>query len=303
MTRILVLPGLGDIYWVAVGLQSFLQRQGVVDRPELWIWDFDGRPRALDYVSRIPFVTPGGYWTHTHEVPEFREAYHGPGRSVFPEFHGFDWFLSANGILKQGGTVEQAFPGCEIDWRFPLAPLEERPAPRGGFVGRKWQRGNGLDREEHSYLVAFVSDHGMFRHWTRRWTDVACTRWLRQVQDESGLEVILTGSAWDRPFSDRVARMGGITSLVGQTDYAEFESLFRGAAGCLGFCGGNTIFGTYLGIPTQIVWSRKQFPRREFFRNAVAPGSPYDPVVVEETVPKTAARHFVGMLDAARVAA
>src|SRR5690606_25859798 len=49
--RLLLLPGIGDIYWVAVKLAGW----SAAYRPQVAIWNFDGRPRSLEYVRRIPF--------------------------------------------------------------------------------------------------------------------------------------------------------------------------------------------------------------------------------------------------------
>lgn len=285
--KLLLLPGMGDIYWVTVALQSFIQTHAPGERPEVWIWDFDGRKRSLEYVERIPFVTAAGYWEHPLIEPEFTESYMKDGRSIFEDFHGFDFYLSANGVLRQGGTVERAFRGYETDWYFPLKRTE-REREEEADARATWGR----------HVVAHLSEFGMFRHWVARWGEKGCAELVREVQNLTRLPVLLTGCEWDRPFAEVVARRAGAVSLCGETDMDKFFGLFRGAAGCIGWCGGNTIKATYLKIPTLIIWSR-YFKDPRFYRNACPPdafGKWYETAVVEQDPPASVARQFSNLL-------
>lgn len=284
--KILVLPGMGDIYWTAVALEDFARFHGC-DKPEVWVWNFDGRPRSLEYVERIPFVTAGGYWSEPHDVPEFRESYLDDGRSVFPDFHGFDFYLSANGALRHGRTVEDAFAGYRTDWYFPLLQTDAERAHEEA-ARAKWGK----------YIVAHFSEFGMFSHWVRAWGEGGCAQLVRLVQEETGRPVLLTGCEWDRPFASAVAKRADAVSLCGATDLDAFFGLFRGASGCIGWCGGNTIKATYLRKPTLIAWSR-YFRDPRFYRNACPPdawGQWYEAAVVEDETPRTVAARFIDLL-------
>lgn len=286
--KLLVLPGMGDIYWTAVALQSFARKHCPGERPEVWVWDFDGRRRSLEYVERIPFVQAAGYWEHPQVEPEFTESYMKRGRSIFPDFRGFDFYLAANGMLRQGGTVEEAFRGYETDWYFPLVQTE-REREHETEAREKWGR----------YIVAHFSAFGMFRNWVSRWGAGGCAELVRGVQDATGMPVLLTGCEWDRPFAEQVATKSGAESVCGATDLDAFFGLFRGAAGCIGWCGGNTIKATYLRKPTVIIWSR-YFRNAGFYRNACPPdswGKWYEAAVVEQDSPREVVRRFARVME------
>ena len=59
--RILTICGIGDIHWVMLKMESFIEQNCKGTIPEITIWNFDGRPRADGFVSRIPFVKFAGY--------------------------------------------------------------------------------------------------------------------------------------------------------------------------------------------------------------------------------------------------
>lgn len=285
--KLLVLPGMGDVLWVATALQSFIAKHAPGERPEVWIWDFDGRRRSLEYVERIPFVRAAGYWTHPLVEPEFTESYMADGRSIFPDFHGFDFYLSANGVLRQGGTVNRAFRGYDIDWYFPIT---QTPAELEHLASAQ-QRGR--------YIVAHLSEFGMFRHWVGAWGLGGCAELVRGVQERTGLPVLLTGCEWDRPFAEQVAKRTGAENLCGATDLDQFFGLFRAAAGCIGWCGGNTIKSVYLRRPTVIIWSG-YFKNPGFYRNACPPDAWnkwYEAAVVEKERPSEVADRFARLLE------
>ena len=58
--RILLPSGIGDIHWVLVKLQAFIQALGCPP-PELWIADDVARRRSLEFLRLVPWVVAGGY--------------------------------------------------------------------------------------------------------------------------------------------------------------------------------------------------------------------------------------------------
>lgn len=286
--KILLLPGMGDIYWCAVALQSFIKRHCPGEIPDVFVWDFDGRKRSLEYVERIPFLRAAGYWENPIVQPEFNESYMRGGRSIFPGLGGFDFYLSANGVLRQGGTVEEAFKGYDTNWYFPMTRTEAE-VEHGRAARERWGE----------YIVAHISDFGMFKQWAKAWGVGGCAELVRGVQGATGLPVLLTGCEWDRPFAEAVAQKAGAQSVCGATDLDAFFGLFRNAAGCIGWCGGNTIKATYLKVPTLIIWSR-YFKDPRFYRNACPPdswGGWYEAAVVEDGRPRHVVKRFASLME------
>lgn len=290
-TRILVLPGIGDIYWIAVALQALAKRYGW-GIPVVSIWDFDGRRRSSEYVDRIPFVRNGGYYAkppHPHRMPEFRQSYHTGEASIFPGLFGFDYYLAVNGALRQGRTIEDAL-GVECNWYFEHT---QTPGERSHAARARATWGD--------YIVCHFSEFGMFKAWVKAWGIEGCAALLERVHDATGCTMLLTGCEWDRPFSEALARRcrRGVVCIAGETVPDMFFGLMRGARGVLGWCGGNTILATAWRIPTLIAWSRF-FPDSRFFRNACPPdaiGKHYAAVITEAHTPALAAEMFLKVLE------
>jgi hypothetical protein len=294
--RILVLPGIGDIYWVLVKLEAFCRREGL-GTPEVHVWDLDGRARGLDFLERVPFVTVGEYWKpepgRRKGLPrEFQESYHQARRVVYPHFRGFDYYIAVNGQLRHGRSVDEAMPGLDSNWMFPL---EMRVLPEDAEAAAIFQ--SSLPER---YIVAHFSKFGMFEKWVQHWNAKDCAEYVRRIEAATGYSVILTGSKWDEGFASEITAAGwpGL-NLVGLTGPAEFYALWRGASGCIGWCGGNTILATALRVPTQIIWSRTHFPAEGFWRFACPPEADrkwYDYGAVEDWTPARAAERFVKLL-------
>lgn len=286
----LMLPGMGDIYWSLVKLRALHRRDYPgCPEPSVYLWDIDGRRRSDGYVRRVPWVHFGGHIAGKADR-DFEEVYYRAGRWLIPNKFGMDYLMAFNGWLRQGKSLEEAAPGLASDWRFPLhQPLEERAAEAD--ARRVWGR----------YIVVYVSDHGMFRQWRDTWGVKGCADYVRAVAVRTGALPIFTGSAWDTAFGSAVAELvPGAVDIVGKTDLDQFMGILRGAVGCIGWCGGNTIQAVQLGIPTQIVWSG-YFPHKDFFRNACPPdawGKTYQAATIERvrpTVAAEAAAHLIGL--------
>lgn len=301
MARILLLPGIGDVYWFAVGAEAFQQRHGL-DRLEVSIWNFDGRKRTQEYVQRIPFLVDGGYFTRhgwPGKLPEFREAYFTGERSVFPGFLGFDYFVAPNGALVTGRTINWALglePG-ELRWTFPLRSL-----------GREVTFEHNYQRKYGRYILAHFSDFGMFPKWTKAWDARRCAEYCRLIHQATGWPVLLSGLAFDRPFSQKVAQFAGrgIECIAAQTPPDAFFALLNQASGCVGWCGGNTILAASRGLPSHLGWSETHFPDPAFYRNAINPSTwrdpataTYEPFIVERDAPAAAAERYVALVNRA----
>ena len=104
--KILVIPGIGDIHWVLLKMESFIKKNCKGEIPEVWVWNFDGRPRSGEYIERIPFVKFGGYLNKPMDMDKYRfeESYMrgDPAYSIIPKFHGFDYYMCFNGMLRVG---------------------------------------------------------------------------------------------------------------------------------------------------------------------------------------------------------
>jgi hypothetical protein len=268
--KILVIPGLGDIHWVMLKMEAFIARNCPGTVPEVWVWDFDGRPRSGDFIRAIPFVTFGGYWSEPIAVDRqaFHQAYITGDLDAVPNFHGFDWFLCVNGSLRVGRAWSDILPAYETNWNYEIRDLGGTPAP------------------DEPYVLGYFSDHGMFEHWIAKMGVDRIHAFLRSLP----LPVLLTGCAWDKPFAQKIAG-GNVEDCTGETSFPELLRLIRGAVGYVGWCGGNTILSAHVGTPTLMIWSDYFLPA--FYTNWVDPqkvGTVYTPMTVEHFDERAALR-------------
>ena len=286
-TRILVIPGIGDVHWVSLKLKSFCAINGI-DDPEVWVWNFDDRPRSLEFVQRLPFVTAGGYWNQPLTDAwrlAFEKCYMLGMQDVVAPFGEFDYFICVNGSLRMGRTLQyDILPECKTDWEYQL-----RTTPAELNYGDE-------QASRDKYVLLYFSDQGMFRFWLNRWPSQgiadfldALSVWLPEYR------LLLTGSSWDEAFAKQVLShtCAPIENLVGQTNFDQFMGLLRHASGFAGWCGGNTIVSTHIGIPTYMFWS--DYFCREMQTNWVDPskiGTVYNYDNVASVRPKDAAERF-----------
>ena len=265
-TRILMLPGMGDIYWTMIKMQDFF-RKNQISNPVIDIWNFDDRPRCQDYIERIPFVRWGEYHTNKdYENDEFRQTYHTGPRSIFPGFHDYDYYIGVNGVLVQGRYLDD--PSLDIgqyasDWYYPFfMGLEEEN------LGRKF-------REEHGpFVMTHFSSTGMFRIWQKHLRPRQAYDILKVIH-RSGRKIVLTGKVWDSEYNEELKKLDQehiLIDRVDRTSLPEFLAMMKYSDGMFGWCGGNTIKSTYFRKPTVMLWS-DYFKDPRFFLHSCPPDS------------------------------
>jgi SAM-dependent methyltransferase len=265
-TRILMLPGMGDIYWTMIKMQDFFRKECIVN-PVIDIWNFDDRPRCQDYIERIPFVRWGQYHNNKdYENDEFRETYHTGPRSVFPGFHDYDYYIGVNGVLVQGRYLDD--PSLDIgqydsNWYYPMFMSVDEEA-----MGRRF-----LD-EHGPYVMTHFSSTGMFRIWQKHLRPRQAYEILKEIH-ASGRKIILTGKAWDSEYNEELKKIdtkGILIDMVDKTGLPEFLAMMKYSDGMFGWCGGNTIKSTYFRKPTVMLWS-DYFKDPRFFLHSCPPDS------------------------------
>lgn len=245
---------MGDIHWVALKLESWLERRGIKN-PEVWIWDFDGRPRSIDFVDRIPFVKKGGY----HNAPQTA------GKNVFNRLYmslnptdsqadvlGFDALIGTNGNMRNGVPFSSIMEGAAINYDYgPVLTMED--IEFGLHV-----------RKSGPYFVLCFSNFGMFEHsWCKVMTPEIVQGMLARLKTAfPNHRFIFTGLKWDEPYTRMIANDGD-HSLLGKTSTGQLLGLMKMSDGFLGWCGGNSIVGQHLGVPTVVWWSKKYFRRHD----------------------------------------
>jgi 2-polyprenyl-3-methyl-5-hydroxy-6-metoxy-1,4-benzoquinol methylase len=304
MTRILVPPGMGDIYWVLCKLESFIESHAT-GTPEVWIASLEPNlDRSFEYLDRHNFLYAAGYFDARSiksrpargrmEPPVWRRAYMEDNDGVFPDVLGFDYFLSANGGTRHGRSLDELMPGCATNWYPPMfISVEERTF------------GTSLRAKFGDYLMAYFVHHGMYKHWLKELPPSALYNILQRINQKTGMPIVLTGAGWDvgDPVGDYListdkASSGFIVDLRGKTTMPQLLSLLRASKGCIGFCGGNTIMSAAFKKPTVLLWN-SYFDKR-FWTNSCPPDSLhnwYEPADTKEP-PEQITDKFLRVLDA-----
>lgn len=262
--RILTICGIGDIHWVMLKMQSFIEKncKGVI--PEVTVWNFDGRPRADGFVSRIPFVKFAGYDNQpmgNSQKRLFHQMYMDGSKDIVAGFKGYDYFICVNGGLRIGHSMANIMPEYSTNWNYKIN-IDDCTSPYS-----------------EPYIIFYFSNHGMFNDWVSKMTPEKIRSFMQQIK---GYKLILTGSSWDEPFNQELED-NGVINLCGKTDLTQLFGLIKGASAFVGWCGGNTIVSQHLNTPTLMLWSN-YFPHRAFQTNWVDPdrlGKVYIPMDVE----------------------
>lgn len=267
--KILVIPGIGDMHWVLLKLESFIEKHCPGEKPEVWVWNFDGRPRSGEFIKRIPFVTFGGYLDQPIDMDKkrFDESYMrgDPSYAKIAEFHGFDYYLCVNGMLRVGLPWNAILPQYKTNWNYEIQ-MDDCPVPY-----------------DDKYIIFYFSDHGMFKNnWTSHLDAYKIKRMLDGLK-KWDYKLVLTGSSWDEPFNEKIRNNDpDIINTCGQTTLPELLGQIKGASAFVGWCGGNTIISQHIGTPTLMLWSN--YFKREFQTNWVDPdkiNKIYKPMNVE----------------------
>lgn len=258
---ILLPSGIGDCHWVLVKLGAWLKQLG--KRAELWVLDFEKRPRALDFLQRVPFVDAKGYVPGLGNEIGFSKAYHTGDLDIVPGFKGFDYFVCFNGSLAGAGRdlEKEILPECEADWDYPIVEMPEDVEFQRQFAA---QHGR--------YILLFFSEFEGFGRWSIDMTEVRIRSLVSRLKDRfPGRTIVLTGAAWDTQLNKRLADCA--VDMAGRTPLGPFLSLVRRADGFLGYIGGNTILSAHFGTPTVAIWSRRAYRTPAFRWNWCRPAS------------------------------
>lgn len=272
--RILVPPGIGDGYWVFAKLRGFLEERGIY-LPEVFVHD-SGPRRADGFWEKVPFVRFGGF-AKIEKCEEWDLAYKPPGKPVQENVQGFDFFLSFNGTMDSGDSLDTALAG-PLDWY--------------DRIHRPWTHENlvkAFRDDLGDYVLVAFWDRGFYGKWLGDFGPPDILRTLRLLAD-AGKTVVVMGAEWDR--GSLASKIAGadprFVDMIGDTCFNELFALVDGAAAVFGHPAGNTMLGPFLARPTALVWGNT-FPT-SFRDNALPPRDDYFPIDAKLATPESAAR-------------
>ena len=262
--KILVPPGIGDIYWSMTKIQSFCE-VNKLGMPDVFIMSptslGGSKDRSIDYVRRIPFVNAAGYRTWSSKGPVWKEAYAQCGRTIFKDVVKCDYFISYNGVMRFGHSIDQHDLEYTTDWFPPMhQDLEER------------RYGKLLRDEIGPYYVSYFIPHGMYLKWLNEFSISQVSETNRLLYQRTKQKSILIGAKWDANTGmhkqlikdDEGSEI--YHDLTGKTSLSQCFSLLRNAQATIGFPSGITIMSAAFRKPTVMLWN-DFFPEQFHWRS------------------------------------
>jgi hypothetical protein len=249
MTRILVPPGIGDIYWVLVKLKSFLKNNNL-SNPELTVVsytdEFNAHLRSVEFLRMFPWVTIGNPASVPNEAGLqhiWDEAYSGPGQSIFPGIMGYDYFIAYNGRINSGGWIEA--DEYECDWYPAMTPIV--PVDAIGFV--------------KNFMICFFPFYGTFGSHEAEFPIPHIAEVINQFAESKQLTPVFLGAPWENVINPRLPELLNLVpnhiNLVGRTNLEEAFAICMGSEIVFGYHSGLTNMAAAFHKPTLLLWDNR----------------------------------------------
>ncbi len=257
--RILVPPGIGDIYWVLVKLPALMKRYGW-KRPELTILsnpdDRGGYLRAIPYLKMFDWVSIGEPQSIPNK-PELRhiydEAYLGSGHSIFENVHEYDYFIAYNGRVNSGGYIENDDVAC--DW-YPKMSFDYE-----AVIGLATEISKALDDR---MALMFWPFYGSYESHLADFGIEKIAEALNAFLRKYNLVPVYVGSKWDDGLNPKVRELMKLlpvgADLIGKTELHTLFALAKAAKIATGYHAGITQMAAVFGTKTLCLWDDRYPP-------------------------------------------
>lgn len=250
--KILFPPGIGDIYWSLVKLESFLKAKGETAPPDIYIGtrpdEFNSHNRAWPFLERFPFIKPTGKILNVDKIapPFWTRILTQKETGVFKDVLGCKYFIVYNGPINAGRSLLEVDPEFECNWNLNmLVSKEQRVATR------KYQASYG------QYIVYHFGTRGTYKYWTDEFSVDQIIESIKSITEKTKAAPILAGGIWDREDVglQKIIEEAGCIDLLGKTSLEELYGLIQGAQMVTGFPSGLSMIAPSLGTKTLSLWS------------------------------------------------
>ena len=253
-TRILVPPGIGDIYWTLVKLKAIQERYGFTN-PELTIVTYPDEHGI--YLRSIPYLEMFDSFTIATPptVPNaaglqhiWDEAYSQKGKSIFENVMGYDYFIAYNGRVNSGGWIENDDFACE--WRPKMSDDTEHLIKCSADM---W-------RSDGSYAVMFWPFYGSYESHLSQFPMTSIVKVLNKFIRKYDVIPILVGADWFNTVNPLSANFmnqlenGAINAIGRIPDLRNLFGLLHAAKIVLGYHSGITNMAAMFGTKTLLLW-------------------------------------------------
>lgn len=295
--KILMPPGIGDSYWSVIKLQSFLKREKL-GLPDVYIAcnrekEFSAHTRAFPFLEMFPFLNSTGVTFSTPPQESlWQEAYKNKGRTIFKDVCGCDYFVSYNGHLRYGETMEQNDPDLECNWFPPMfVSLEQERFRKESLV------------KYGKYIVFYFVFQGTYKYWTEQFSVDRVIMSIKNILEKTGYVPVFAGAIWDRENDTLLKRViksvpAAYIDLTGQTTVEQLFGLIKGSQGVIGYPSGLTIMSAALKQKTLIIWN--DYYNKNFAWNSCPPSTKNKTYFITDTknlTPQDLAAKTVKMIE------
>ncbi len=262
MPKILVAPGSGDIHWVMLKMQGFIERvlNGVT--PEIWVWSENAsKDRAQGFIERIPFVKWGGYFRAEKFKPDGINMFVHGNPYLRLDFQDFDYFMAFNRPLEDGKDLERdIMPKVPVNWNYPIQlHLEDMD-----YAMNMQEKVKG-----RGYIVCAFFGHSFYSKWLKTYGPNKIRGLLKKIVGRTYYTPLLIGREWDKPFMETLW-VPGCADITGNTEMGQMLALCQKARAFIGFAAGNGMLASHLGTKTYMLWG-PHFKSPNFQLNWVHP--------------------------------
>lgn len=263
-SKLLLPPGVGDVYWPLVKTQSLLKREGIKPPVDTYIVaprakKYDSHARAFPFLEMFPFLHSTGEMKFAKGDPVWKEAYLQQGRTVFRNIQGCDLFITWNGYLRAGKSLERVDPDLKCNWDLPrFVSFHEENYRRESIA------------KYGDYLVLYWVFQGSNAMMLKRFSVEMIAESINRIIANTGLAPVIVGAVWDTEdeYTRKLIKMlpKNTVDLRGQTSLEEVFGLIRGSKGVVGMNSGITIMSGVFGVKTILLY-HEYFTTRGVKRN------------------------------------
>jgi len=257
-------PGIGDVHWPAMILESFKERRGIdrliVKFKEEWKY-------TSAFLQALPFIDE--VRTNDTNLPFSFSLAGGHGRPLYVGKAGLDYMIDYGSSLERGVTFENVMPEYEVNWDYEIRGLEKYDA----YCADLRRRCGGR------LVVIYTSSLGGNQHWAR--TDWTLQDWMelaRMIHRENGCKVVIVGMGFDHSYAVELKKLDVddiLIDLTGQTEILNTLAIIRAADLFMGFSCGLDMLAVKFRTPTVEFWPIK----------GISQGGVYSPAFMHSWLP------------------
>lgn len=275
--KILLMPGTGDIYWALIMLQDFIKKELNNEMPLVYTCDWTnkhqyvkGSHRSLEFIKHVPFIEFGGVHSFNGWPREFDLSYsHRTNRKtnnevskpILTNLLGYDYIINYNGILEEGGSIDNL--NYTTNWDINLySGIDEE-------LYRKQYK-----KQYQEYNIGYFTGTGSYKEFIDKFSPSKIYKLLLEIYKQTGRKTVLIGVSWDKPIQQEILNcdtQGILIDEIEKTNQTQLIALIKESASIVGWASGTTIIAASMfNKPSVVYWNSNKW-NPEFNINCINP--------------------------------